>query len=70
METTKLTGRLTSQRRYLGSQDDTAWQAGSEVSSAKEEISGCPKLGCHFGGPHSKDYSILGSILRKPQNGP
>ena len=24
------------------------------------------KLGCHFGGPHNKEYSILGSTLGSP----
>ena len=27
---------------------------------------GFPKLGYHFGGPHNKDYSILGSTLGSP----
>ena len=28
-----------------------------------------PKLGVPFGGPHNKDYSILGSILGSPHFG-
>ena len=27
------------------------------------------KQGCHFGGPHNKDYSILESILGSPSFG-
>ena len=27
---------------------------------------GFPKLGYHFGGPHNKDFSTLGSMLGSP----
>ena len=32
-------------------------------------MGGFPKLGVPFGGPHSKDYKILGSILGSPYFG-
>ena len=34
--------------------------------SADRKKWGFRKLGYHFGGPHNKDYSILGSILGSP----
>ena len=42
------------------------------VASGMPSFLGCagskgPKLGVPKKGPHSKDYSILGSILRSPQ---
>ena len=40
--------------------------------SQKEPLArfgGFPKLGVPFGGPHNKDYSILGSILGSPYLG-
>ena len=33
---------------------------------ARKVYGGFPKLGVPFGGPHSKDYSILGSTLGVP----
>ena len=36
----------------------------------QEIIWGFPQIrGAHFGGPHNKDYSILGSILGSPDFG-
>ena len=39
------------------------------VMLAARRHGGFPKLGYHFGGPHNKDHSILGSILGSPYFG-
>ena len=43
---------------------------GSDNMSEDNPISGFPKIrGTFFGGPHNKDYSILGSLLGSPYFG-
>ena len=39
------------------------------VNSLPLHLGGLLRLGYHFGGPHKKDYSILGSILGYPNFG-